>query len=195
MWWGVAAALLANVLYSTGFVLEKRALAALPEVTIRQPGTAARGWSSEARCGSAARSRWPPGSAAQLAVYRTLPIAAAQGIFVSGLVLLVLLSARLLGEETTRPRTVRAGAILAALLMVVLSLKEGVRTRSAGAPRTADPAGLRAVAGGGRVAVRVPPSAAPGTGTACRPPASSTAWRWACCTGSARSPSRACRAV
>ena len=27
MWWGVAAALLANVLYSTGFVLEKRALA------------------------------------------------------------------------------------------------------------------------------------------------------------------------
>ncbi|GAA2951485.1 hypothetical protein GCM10011428_84100 [Streptomyces violaceus] len=37
MWWGVTAALLANVLYSTGFVLEKRALAALPEVTIRQP--------------------------------------------------------------------------------------------------------------------------------------------------------------
>lgn len=30
MWWGVAAALLANVLYSAGFVLEKRALGALP---------------------------------------------------------------------------------------------------------------------------------------------------------------------
>ena len=37
MWWGVGAALLANVLYSTGFVLEKRALVALPEVTVRQP--------------------------------------------------------------------------------------------------------------------------------------------------------------
>ncbi|CAM5618063.1 hypothetical protein SGRIM128S_08615 [Streptomyces griseomycini] len=37
MWWGVAAALSANVLYSGGFVLEKRALAALPEVTARRP--------------------------------------------------------------------------------------------------------------------------------------------------------------
>ena len=37
MWWGVAAALLANVLYSTGFVLEKRALAAMPSVSVREP--------------------------------------------------------------------------------------------------------------------------------------------------------------
>ena len=37
MWWGVAAALLANTLYSVGFVLEKRALGALPEVSIRRP--------------------------------------------------------------------------------------------------------------------------------------------------------------
>ena len=37
MWWGVAAALLANALYSTGFVLEKRALGALPQVSVRQP--------------------------------------------------------------------------------------------------------------------------------------------------------------
>jgi hypothetical protein len=100
MWWGVAAALLANVLYSTGFVLEKRALAALPEVSVRQP---VRLLSLVLRSplwigGSLALAS---GFAAQLAVYRTLPIAAAQGIFVSGLVLLVLLSARLLGEETT----------------------------------------------------------------------------------------------
>jgi len=123
MWWGVAAALVANLLYSTGFVLEKRALAALPEVTVRQPARLLRLvlgsplWIG----GSLALAA---GFGAQLAVYRTLPIAAAQGIFVSGLVLLVLLSARLLGERTTGRERYALGAILAALLMVVLSLKE-----------------------------------------------------------------------
>ncbi|MGW0334762.1 DMT family transporter [Streptomyces sp. NPDC003011] len=133
MWWGVAAALLANVLYSTGFVLEKRALAALPEVSVRQPARL---------LGLVLRSPlWIGGSlslaagfGAQLAVYRTLPIAAAQGIFVSGLVLLVLLSARLLGEETTGRERYALGAILLALLMVVLSLREGSDTVSQEAP-------------------------------------------------------------
>ena len=37
MWWGVVAALLANVLYSTGFVLEKRALGGLPALTVGRP--------------------------------------------------------------------------------------------------------------------------------------------------------------
>lgn len=124
MWWGVAAALLANTLYSLGFVLEKRALTALPEVTIRRPARLLRLvlgsplWIG----GSVALAA---GFAAQLVVYRTLPIAAAQGIFVSGLVLLVLLSARLLGEETSGRERYALGAILAALLMVVLSLREG----------------------------------------------------------------------
>ena len=133
MWWGVTAALLANVLYSTGFVLEKRALAALPEVTIRQPARLLRLvlgsplWLG----GSIALAA---GFGAQLAVYRTLPIAAAQGIFVSGLVLLVLLSARLLGEETTGRERYALAAILAALLMVVLSLREGSDTAGQDAP-------------------------------------------------------------
>lgn len=124
MWWGVAAALMANTLYSLGFVLEKRALTSLPEVTIREPARLLRLvlgsplWIG----GSLALAA---GFGAQLVVYRTLPIAAAQGIFVSGLVLLVLLSARLLGEETTGRERFALGAILAALLMVVLSLKEG----------------------------------------------------------------------
>jgi hypothetical protein len=133
MWWGVAAALLANVLYSTGFVLEKRALAALPEVNIRRPARLLR-----LVLGS---PLWIGGSlslaagfGAQLAVYRTLPIAAAQGIFVSGLVLLVLLSSRLLGEETSGRERYALGAILAALLMVVLSLSEGADTVSRSAP-------------------------------------------------------------
>ncbi|MFF4346514.1 hypothetical protein [Streptomyces sp. NPDC001530] len=129
----MAAALLANVLYSTGFVLEKRALAALPEVDIRRPARLLRLvlgsplWIG----GSLALAA---GFGAQLAVYRTLPIAAAQGIFVSGLVLLVLLSSRLLGEETTGRERYALGAILAALLMVVLSLREGSDTVSRGAP-------------------------------------------------------------
>jgi hypothetical protein len=124
MWWGVAAALLANTLYSLGFVLEKRALTSLPQVSIRQPARLLRLvlgsplWIG----GSLALAA---GFGAQLVVYRTLPIAAAQGIFVSGLVLLVLLSARLLGEETSGRERYALGAILAALLMVVLSLREG----------------------------------------------------------------------
>ncbi|MER6674781.1 hypothetical protein [Streptomyces sp. NPDC000983] len=129
----MAAALLANVLYSTGFVLEKRALAALPEVTVRQPARLLRLvlgsplWIG----GSLALAA---GFAAQLAVYRTLPIAAAQGLFVSGLVLLVLLSARLLGEETTGRERYALVAILAALLMVVLSLREGPEAVGQDAP-------------------------------------------------------------
>ncbi|WP_369175137.1 hypothetical protein AB5J49_14880 [Streptomyces sp. R28] len=120
----MAAALIANTLYSLGFVLEKRALTALPQVSIRQPARLLRLvlgsplWIG----GSLALAA---GFAAQLVVYRTLPIAAAQGIFVSGLVLLVLLSARLLGEETSGRERYAIGAILAALLMVVLSLREG----------------------------------------------------------------------
>ncbi|MFE2468854.1 hypothetical protein [Streptomyces mirabilis] len=129
----MAAALLANVLYSTGFVLEKRALAALPEVDIRRPARLLRLvlgsplWIG----GSLALAS---GFGAQLAVYRTLPIAAAQGIFVSGLVLLVLLSARLLGEETSGRERYALGAILLALLMVVLSLREGSDRVSRSAP-------------------------------------------------------------
>ncbi|WP_171817502.1 hypothetical protein [Streptomyces viridosporus] len=124
MWWGVAAALLANVLYSGGFVLEKRALATLPEVTVRRPARLLRLvlgsplWIGGALALAA-------GFAAQLVVYRTLPIAAAQGLFVSGLVLLVLLSAQVLGEETSGRERYALGAILLALLMVVLSLREG----------------------------------------------------------------------
>ncbi|MFJ5773202.1 DMT family transporter [Streptomyces sp. NPDC093094] len=123
----MAAALLANVLYSSGFVLEKRALARMPEVSVRRPARLLRLvlgsplWIA----GSLALAS---GFAAQLVVYRTLPIAVAQGIFVSGLVLLVLLSARLLQEETSGRERYGLAAILAALLMVVLSLDENDRS-------------------------------------------------------------------
>ncbi|MEB8343620.1 DMT family transporter [Streptomyces endophyticus] len=120
--WGVGAALLANTLYSVGFVLEKRALTRLPEVSVRRPAHLLRQVVTSPLwlAGSIALAS---GFGAQLAVYRTLPIAAAQGIFVSGLVLLLLLSARLLGERTSGRERYAIGAILAALLMVVLSLQ------------------------------------------------------------------------
>lgn len=123
MWWGVAAALSANVLYSGGFVLEKRALANLPEVSVRRP-VRLLGLVVSSPLWIAGALALASGFAAQLAVYRTLPIAAAQGIFVSGLVLLVLLSSRLLGEETSGRERYALGAILLALLMVVLSLRD-----------------------------------------------------------------------
>nr|WP_202121150.1 hypothetical protein [Streptomyces sp. BA2] len=133
MWWGVAAALLANVLYSTGFVLEKRALTAMPSVSVRSPARLLKQVISSPLWigGSLALAA---GFGAQLAVYRTLPIAAAQGIFVSGLVLLLLLSSVLLGEQTSGRERYAVGAILLALLMVVLSLSEESDTVSRSAP-------------------------------------------------------------
>ncbi|MDI3390082.1 DMT family transporter [Streptomyces sp. B-S-A8] len=124
MWWGVASALLANALSSLGFVLEKRALGRLPSLSTRRPLTLVRHvLGSPLWIGGALALL--AGFAAQLAVYRTLPIAAAQGLFVSGLVLLVLFSSLLLGERTSGREKYALGAILVALLMVVLSLKEG----------------------------------------------------------------------
>ncbi|AOT57643.1 DMT family transporter [Streptomyces fradiae] len=121
MVWGVAAALVANVLYSTGFVLEKRALAGMPPLSAAQPG---RVLVLLARrplwiCGAAALAL---GFAAQVTVYRTLPIAAAQGLFLSGLVLLLVLSSAVLGERPSG-RERRAVAVIGlSLVMVVASL-------------------------------------------------------------------------
>ncbi|MER6047445.1 DMT family transporter [Streptomyces sp. NPDC001793] len=141
LWWGVASALLANVLYSTGFVLEKRALAALPALSTRHPARLIRHllgsplWLG----GSLALAA---GFAAQLAVYRTLPIAAAQGIFISGLVLLLLMSSVLLGERTSGRERQSITAILLALALVVASLRHEDAQVIA---RTAPPATLLAL--------------------------------------------------
>ncbi|MBT2396635.1 DMT family transporter [Streptomyces sp. ISL-100] len=117
----MAAALLANVLYSTGFVLEKRALTKLPALNVRRPAHLLRHL--------LASPLWIGGSlalaggfAAQLIVYRTLPMAAAQALFVSGLVLLLVLSNLFLGERTSTRERYALAAVLLALLMVVSSL-------------------------------------------------------------------------
>ncbi|KIZ18478.1 membrane protein [Streptomyces natalensis ATCC 27448] len=142
MWWGVASALIANVLYSTGFVLEKRALATLPALSTRRPALVVRHLLGSPRWlgGSLALAA---GFAAQLAVYRALPIAAAQGIFVSGLVLLLILSSVVLGERTSGRERQSMVAILVALVMVVASL-QGDEARTIA--RTAPPATLLTIA-------------------------------------------------
>ncbi|PRH76291.1 hypothetical protein C6N75_26420, partial [Streptomyces solincola] len=122
--WGVAAALLANALYSAGFVLQKRALGRLPALSAGRPLrtvltlSASPAWLA----GSLALAA---GFAAQLLVYRSLPIAAAQGIFVSGLVLLTLLSSAVLGERPSGRERHALPAVLLALLMVIASLPDG----------------------------------------------------------------------
>ncbi|MFD3698934.1 hypothetical protein ACFWUZ_22805 [Streptomyces sp. NPDC058646] len=121
---GVAVALLANVLYSAGFVLEKRALAVLPALDPRRPLHLLRTLASS--------PGWLVGFTvlglgfgAQLKVYQLLPIAAAQGVFLSGTVLLIALSAAVLGERPGRREVLATGVILLALLAVIGSLGDG----------------------------------------------------------------------
>ncbi|GAA2499231.1 hypothetical protein [Streptomyces gobitricini] len=172
MWWGVAAALSANVLYSSGFVLEKRALSGIPSLSVRHPLRLVRLLLASPLWigGSLALAA---GFGAQLVVYRTLPMAAAQGLFVSGLVLLLLLSSVVLGERlSTRERYATAG-ILAALLMMVASLRPDADavgdTASAGAVLALGgvslAAGFSLYAGAERRTARRP-KAAPPTGVA-----------------------------
>lgn len=133
MVWGVAAALLANVLYSTGFVLEKRALAGLPPLSAGRPGRAVLLLAgSPLWLGGAVALAL--GFAAQLAVYRVLPIAAAQGLFVTGLVLLLLLSSVVLGERLTAGERRGLAVIGVALLMMVASLHDGTEPIARTAP-------------------------------------------------------------
>ncbi|MFH9610310.1 hypothetical protein [Streptomyces sp. NPDC017448] len=135
MWWGVGAALVANALYSVGFVVEKRALGSLPALSAGRPLQVIRVLATSPLwiVGALALAA---GFGAQLVVYRALPIAAAQGIFVSGLVLLLLLSSAVLGEESTGRERYALGGVLVALLMVVASVREGEDVVSGGAPWT-----------------------------------------------------------
>ncbi|WKX69284.1 DMT family transporter [Streptomyces sp. XD-27] len=133
MLWGVAGALLANVLYSTGFVLEKRALSGLPPLSVTSPARLVRlVLGSPLWIGGALALAL--GFGAQLVVYRTLPIAAAQGLFVSGLVLLLMLSSAVLGERTSGRERRSIVVILGALVMVVASLRGGGESISHSAP-------------------------------------------------------------
>ncbi|MBR7676444.1 hypothetical protein KDA82_26240, partial [Streptomyces daliensis] len=133
MLWGVAAALLANVLFSAGFVIEKRALSSLPPLSAARPGQVVAHLLRSPLWLLGAISLLL-GFAAQLAVYRTLPLVAAQGLFVTGLVMLLLLSALFLGERSTGRERQAMVAIVAALVMIVFSLHESTEKISKLAP-------------------------------------------------------------
>ncbi|MGY1435605.1 DMT family transporter [Streptomyces reniochalinae] len=130
---GVAAALLANLLFSVGFVIEKRALSALPPLSAGQPARLVRHLVRSPLWLVGAASLLL-GFAAQLAVYRTLPLIAAQGLFVTGLVMLLLLSTAFLGEKSGGRERLGMAAIVAALVMIVASLRDSSETISALAP-------------------------------------------------------------
>ncbi|MEU5835796.1 DMT family transporter [Streptomyces diacarni] len=133
MVFGVAAALLANLLFSMGFVIEKRALSALPPLSAGRPARLVLHLLRSPLWLVGAASLLL-GFAAQLAVYRTLPLVAAQGLFVTGLVMLLLLSTAFLGEKPGGRERIGMAAILAALVMSVASLRDSSETISALAP-------------------------------------------------------------
>lgn len=133
MWLGVAAALLANLLISIGFVVEKRALSGLPPLSVARP--------AQVVLHLLRSPLWILGAASlglgfvsQLAVYRTLPLMAAQGLFVTGLVMLLLLSSVFLGERTSGRERWAMASIVLALVMIVLSLRGDTEEISRHAP-------------------------------------------------------------
>ncbi|MDK1473931.1 DMT family transporter [Streptomyces sp. 549] len=135
MWWGVAAALLANLLISIGFVVEKRALTGLPPLSAGRPAALVLHLLRSPLWILGALSLGA-GFVAQLVVYRTLPLIAAQGLFVTGLVMLMLLSSVFLGEKPSGRERQSMVAIIAALVMIVFSLRgsEEAISRLAPAP-------------------------------------------------------------
>ncbi|CAO0836303.1 hypothetical protein SMICM17S_07831 [Streptomyces microflavus] len=153
MWWGVGAALVANALYSVGFVVEKAGLG-FTAVPVGGPAAQAIRVLATSPLWIVGALALAAGFGAQLVVYRALPIAAAQGIFVSGLVLLLLLSSAVLGEGVDGPRTLCAGRGPA---RAADGGGLGSRGRGRGerrGPVATGAAGLRTGAGGGRLAVR-----------------------------------------
>lgn len=133
MVWGVAAALVANLLFSAGFVIEKRALSSLPPLSAGQPARLVLHLLRSPLWIVGAASLLL-GFAAQLAVYRTLPLIAAQGLFVTGLVMLLLLSSFFLGERSSGRERQGMVAILGSLVMIVFSLHNSSETISRVAP-------------------------------------------------------------
>ena len=133
MLWGVVAALVANLLFSAGFVIEKRALSSLPPLSAGRPALLVLHLLRSPLWIVGAGSLLL-GFAAQLAVYRTLPLIAAQGLFVTGLVMLLLLSTFFLGERASGKERQGMAAILGALVMIVFSLHNSEETISRIAP-------------------------------------------------------------
>lgn len=121
---GVLVTLASAVLYNLGFVLEKRGLAGLPEVHARRLVHLVRSVASS--------PEWVVGFIAMLAglalqivALSLVPISVVQPLFVSGVVLLLVLSHLSLGERLGRREWSGVAAVAASLLLISLSLDAG----------------------------------------------------------------------
>ncbi|HXQ19692.1 MAG TPA: DMT family transporter [Acidimicrobiales bacterium] len=121
---GVSVSVVSAVLYNVGFVVEKRALGALPEVHARRVGHLVR-----SLCSS---PLWLTGFLLLLAglglqvlALSLISISVVQPIFVSGIVILLVLSHVSLGERLRRNEWVVVSLIGLSLLAISLSLDAG----------------------------------------------------------------------
>jgi drug/metabolite transporter (DMT)-like permease len=143
---GVALALVAAIAYNAGFVLEKRALAALPTMDIRRLDLLLRtlitapAWLVGFLCMAI-------GLGCQVLALQRLPISVAQPLQVSGLAVLVLLSWLVLGERMTGRDRWRLAAALLSVPLLGLSLSGPAAAGTA----TADPLWLTVVLAGSAV--------------------------------------------
>ncbi len=118
---GVAITILSAILYNIGFVIEKRALSGLPPVHLRRPGHLVRSLLSS--------PLWLWGFCAillglalQVLALSVVSISVVQPIFVSGIVLLLVLSHYSLGERLGRGEWIAIGTVVGALVAISLSL-------------------------------------------------------------------------
>jgi drug/metabolite transporter (DMT)-like permease len=121
---GIALALAGTTAYNTGFVLEKRALSALPPIDVHQPRQLLRtlftapGWLAGFVCMAV-------GLACQVAVLAILPLTVAQPLQASGIGVLLVLAWLVLGERAGRRDWWRVAAIVVAVALLGLSAEDG----------------------------------------------------------------------
>ncbi|HEV2369130.1 MAG TPA: DMT family transporter, partial [Acidimicrobiales bacterium] len=126
---GIGVTVASALLYNVGFVLEKHGLARLPDVHARRLGHLVRSVASSPAWVAGFVSMLA-GLALQIVALSLVPISVVQPIFVSGIVLLLVLSHLALGEHLGRREWAGVGVVGAALLFISLSLNQ--RTDVAG---------------------------------------------------------------
>ena len=135
----IGLALAGTTAYNTGFVLEKRALAALPALTVRRVRESVRAlfgspaWLAGFGCMAA-------GLGCQVVVLRLLPITIAQPIQASGLGILLLLARIVLGERASGREWWRLAAVCTSVVLLGLSAGQ-----ARPGDRPADPLAVAAV--------------------------------------------------
>ncbi len=123
MFLGIVLGLIATVLYNAGFVLEKRALRALPPISVRRVGSllrvlvTSRAWVTGFLVMGA-------GMGCQVIVMSLVPLSVAQPIQLAGLALLVVFSAVFLGERSTPREWASLGVLALSLLLICLSIED-----------------------------------------------------------------------